>query len=84
MLARFGQLEDSAGEFIHWGEPQLSGEEDPSWLVVELRSQRGDSTRSQRGDSVVLTSPQLPLLIPELKEADCILAQMWICNLILY
>ena len=35
-------------------------------------------------DSVVLTSPQLPLPIPELKEADCILAQMRICNLILY
>jgi len=69
MLADFDQLEDSAEEFVHWGEPQLSGEEDPSWLVVE---------RSQRGDSVVLTSPQLPLLIPELKEADCILAQMWI------
>ena len=27
----------------------------------------------QRGDSVVLISPQLPLLMPELNEADCIL-----------
>ena len=66
---------NSAEEFINWGEPQLSGEEDPSWLAVE---------RSQRGDSVVLTSPQLPLLIPKLKEADFILVQMRICNLILY
>jgi len=61
MLADFGQLEDSAEEFI-----QLSGE-DPSWLVVD---------RSQRGDSVVLTSPQLPLLIPELNDADCILTDL--------
>ena len=33
-----GELEHSGEEFIHWGEPQLSGEEESSWLVVE-RSQ---------------------------------------------
>ena len=80
MLVDLGQLEDSAEEFIHWGEPQLS-EEDPSWLVVDLKLSGEDPSwlvvdLSQRGDSVVLTSPQLPLLMPELNEADCILAQI--------
>jgi len=66
MLADSCQLKGSAEELVNWGELQLSGE-DPSWLVVE---------RSQGGDSVVLTSPQLPLLIPELNDADCILVQI--------
>ena len=73
MLADLGQLEDSAEEFIHWGELQLSGE-DPMWLVVDLNWLVVDLI--QLGDSVVLTSPQLPLLMPELNEADCILAQI--------
>ena len=66
MLTDFDHLEDSAEELI-----QFSGDEEPSWLVVD---------RSQLGDSVVLTSPQLPLLIPELNEADCILARIWNCD----
>ena len=66
MLADLYQLKESAEELVNWGEPQVSGE-DPSWLVVE---------RSQGDDSVVLTSPQLPLLIPELNEPDCILVQI--------
>ena len=62
MLDDLGQLEDSEEEFIHWGEPQLS-EEDPSWLVVDLKLSGEDPSwlvvdLSQRGDSVVLTSPQ--------------------------
>ena len=82
MLADLGQLEDSAEEFIHWGELQLSGE-DPIWFVVDLSSSWLVFDLSwlvddfiQFGDSVVLTSPQLPLLMPELNEADCILAQI--------
>jgi len=66
MLADLCQLKGSAEELVKWGEPQVSGE-DPGWMVVE---------RNQGGDSVVLTSPQLPLLIPELNEADCILVQI--------
>ena len=65
MLADLGQLDDSAEEFIHCGEePQWSGD---NWLDVD---------RGHRGDSVVLTSPQLPLLMPELNDVDCILAQI--------
>ena len=61
MLADLCQLKGSAEELVKWGEPQVSGE------FVE---------RNQGGDSVVLTSPQLPLLIPELNEADCIFVQI--------
>jgi len=58
-LVVFDHGEYSTEVFNDWGDTQV-----PGLWGVDL---------SHCGDSVALTSPQLPLLIPELNEAECIL-----------